>query len=26
MDTQEVHDYETEKVIGTNVNGILIRK
>lgn len=26
MDTQEVHDYETEKVIGMNVNGILIRK
>ena len=26
MDTYEVHDYETEKVIGMNVNGILIRK
>ena len=26
MDTREVHDYETEKVIGMNVNGILIRK
>ena len=25
MDTYEVHDYETEKVIGMNVNGILIR-
>ena len=25
METLEVHDYETEKVIGMNVNGILIR-